>query len=222
MTDNKNNWPGWSLNDNPYGEGFDTQARQRMIDGSLELMLYVGKYKDKLGKNILEVGPFFNPLITSKKFPDKNIFYWENDRYVIDNLKKEFPETFPVYCDLNKIEGDSLSKLKNETLKAFNKTNQKKIKFDSVIISHVFNYIDYVLFMTILKDLMSKDALLFINNVVDYGLEDLYSKQRPRSIRETIESVEKVGFEVLDKKEIETTDKKFQKNNRLILVAKQK
>ncbi len=69
---------------------------------------------------------------------------------------------------------------------------------------------------------MSKDALLFINNVVDYGLEDLYSKQRPRSIQETIESVEKVGFEVLDKKEIETTDKKFQKNNRLILVAKQK
>jgi len=85
-------WPGWSLKDNLYGEDFDFAARQRMIKGSEELKSSLKKYEKNLGKVILEVGPFFNPLILPEKGSSVKVFYWENDPHVVKWINEKKPQ----------------------------------------------------------------------------------------------------------------------------------
>jgi len=223
MTDNQNfDWPGWPLNDNPYGEEFDLAARKRMVAGSQMLLPFLKKYKKEMGNIILEIGPFFNPLVTPEEFPEAKIFFWENDYHVLKYLKNIYfnKEVYPIFCDLNKIEGGSSLKLRLETQKFFQKIGLRKISFDSVVISHVFNYIDYKLLLMMLKEFIKKDGLLFINNVIDYGLPTFFSECRPKSIPETIKTVEAIRYNILEEKIFESPNKKHQKNKRLILIAK--
>src|SRR5438046_1099014 len=114
-------WPGWPLEGDPYGHQFDMAARERMVEGGRQLLPLINKHRKGIGKVVLEVGPFFNPLITPKDFSGKHIFYWENDRHVLEHLTKQMNghRTHIMYCDLNGIDGPSLLKLKSETLKAF-------------------------------------------------------------------------------------------------------
>jgi hypothetical protein len=175
-----------------------------------------------MGNVILEIGPFFIPLLSPKEFPDTKIFFLENDYHVLRHIKNTFlkEEVYPIFCDLNKIDGNYLLKFKLELKKHFIKLNLKKTSFDSVIISQVFNYIDYKLFLMVLKEFIKKDALVFINNVVDYGLPKFFSEKRPKSILETIRIVKETGYDILEKKILESPNKKHQKNKRLILVVK--
>jgi len=217
-------WPGWSLEANPFGENFDLAARKRMIKGSRILLPLIKKHSKKIGNPVLEVGPFFRPLVTPKLFPEKKIFYWENDRYVIEYLKKKYKEKhiFPIYCDLNKLEGASLLKLKVQTLIEMKMKGIKSEKFDSVVVSHVFNYIDYKLFLFIIKDFMKPKGLIFLNNVVDYGLPHYFSDKRPKSIPEILKSLKEAGFEIIEKRILDSPFPKHQKNKRLVLVAELK
>ena len=193
-----------------------------MLAGSQLLKPFLRKYKKDMGNMILEVGPFFRPLITLKDFPKAKIFFWENDYHVLKHFNNVYfgKNVYPVFCDLNKIEGNSLLKLKLDTKKEFTKIGLKKISFDSVVISHVFNYVDYRLFLIVLKKFIKKDGLIFINNVVDYGLPAFFSERRPKSIPETIKIVRETGYNIIEKKIFESIDKKHQKNKRLILIAK--
>lgn len=174
-----------------------------------------------MGGIILEVGPFFKPLVTPKDFPKAKIFYWENDHHVLKYIKNIYPKknVYPIFCDLNRIEGNSLLKLKMETQRQFAELGLKKVSFDSVVISHLLNYIDYKLFLIVLKELVRKNGLIFVNNVVNYGLPAFFSEKRPKSIPETIRAVKETGYNILEKKIFESPDKKCQKNKRLILVA---
>lgn len=218
----KYDWPGWRLKDNPYGEDFDFSARRRMVGGSLMILPYLKKYGDKLGDVILEVGPFFNPLINKNSFSDKTIIYWENDKYVLKWLReKKQKGVYPFYCDLNRIEGPSFLNLKIETEKILNELGKKK-GFDSVVVSHVLNYIDYKLFFIVIKDFLRPGGLLFINNVVDYGLPVFFSSRKPKSNSEVIKTFNEIGYNVIEKKEIESPYLEHQKNKRLIIVAKNK
>lgn len=215
-------WPGWPLKDDPHGKEFDLEAIKRMIAGSESLLPFIYKYKNDVCDTILEVGPFFNPLISTKNFPNKNICYWENDRHVLQWLPKFNNSELikPIYCDLKEIEGDSLITLKQETFKYFKEINNVKNKFDCVVISQVLNYVDYKLFLVILKSFVKKDGLIFINNVVNHGLADYFSEKRPRSIKETIETLDDIGYEIIEKDIIKTPYIKTQKKDRLILVIR--
>jgi len=215
-------WPCWPLQNNPHGHEFNIEARKRMLAGSRMLLPFLKKEKENMGNAILEVGPFFNRLIVPSDFPTSQIFYWENDYHVLKHLKKMFKEekVFPIYCDLNKIEGNSLLKLKLETQKYFKALKMNKIAFDSVVVSHVFNYIDYKLFLLVLKEFIKKDGLIFINNVTEYGLPAFFSEKRPRNIQETIKTIKETGYRIIEKKNFESPNKKHQKNKRLIVVAK--
>lgn len=215
-------WPGWPILDNPYGKDFDLDARKRMVDGSLKLLPFLNKYKNKMGKVILEVGPFFNPLVTPERFPNKHIFYWENDHHVLQFLAKNYNDnkTHAMFCDLNHIDGPSLLKLKSQTLKHFKTLGYEEVKFDVIVASHVFNYIDYRLFLMVVKDFLKKDGLLFINNVVNYGLPDFFSEQRPKSIPETLQTIKQTGYVIIDKTILDSPYPKYQRNKRLLVVAR--
>lgn len=217
----KLDWPGWPSKNNPFGGEFDLVARKRMISGSRQLLPLLRKYKREMGKIVLEVGPFFNPLVTPREFPRAKIFYWENDRHVLAHLKKIYNEkVFPIYCNLNAIEGTSLLKLKMETKKYFKKLGIDKISFDSVVASHVFNYIDYKLFLLILREFISPRGLIFINNVVDYGLPLFFSERRPKSIQETVRTIKDSGYSIVEKKILDSRNLKYQRNKRLLVAAR--
>ncbi len=218
---NNFDWPGWPLDNNPYGEQFDADARQRMFDGSNALVPFFKNYSSSMGSNILEVGPFFSPLITSEQYPEANIFYWENDHHVLKYLSKkyEYQSVYPIYCDFNRVQGDYILELRKETQRCFVDSNIKRPVFDSIIVSHVLNYSDYKLLFFLLKDFLRDGGLVFINNVVDYGLPEFFSEKRPESIEGTLDALDGFGYHILEQEILESPDAYHQKNKRLVLVA---
>ena len=200
----KVHWPGWSLDTNPFGEEFDEAARKRMVVGSRMLYPFLRKYQKKIGNTILEIGPFFNPLITPQTFPHATIVYWDNDTHVTHYLNTTYHNNVSAYpYNLNNIQ-----------------SNTHNLSFDAIIISHVLNYVDYTQFLRAIKEYSKKGGLLFINNVVNYGLPALFSEKRAKSIQETMKTVKEIGYTLVEKKSYESPDKKYQKNKRLILVLK--
>lgn len=195
-------WPGWPIAENSFGKEFDLDARKRMFQGSRALLPLMEKYKDGFGQRLLEVGPFFIPLITKESFPDKDIVYWENDPHVIKWLC-EFGGVEIEELDLNRLE---LSK-------------QAEPEFNAVIASEVLNYIDYRTFIAYIHKRIHPEGLLFINNVIEYGLPTLFSEKRPRSIGDIKHSLLESGFSIIEEQLIPSQNPEAQKEPRLVLVA---
>jgi hypothetical protein len=203
------NWPGWDLNSNEHGTEFDELARERMVAGGLELSKYIDKYLSNFGESILEVGPFFNPITKEigEKISTKLVTYWDNDPHVIQWLHEQnLPFDFIV---------------KKYNLNNLNPKNSEIIQeFDSMIASQIFNYIDSAAFLRFIRQKIYSDGLIFVNNVVEYGLPKFFVENRPKSIEKTIELIKKSGFEIVDYEIIPTKKPEFQKNDRLLLVAR--
>ena len=202
-------WPGWPVEDNPAKGELGPDARRRMVEGSKALLPFLEKYRNGAGDRILEIGPFFHPLITQESFPDAKISYWENDVHALRYLKEKYGENiFFISRADNPLQFLSLcSKERNEDG-----------LFDSVIISQVLNYMDYQPFLLELKAIIKAEGIIFINNVINYGLSRLMSGKRPKSIRETIETAEKTGYDVIEKDTFEPPKKN--EDRRLILVLR--
>ncbi len=195
-------WPGWRLSANPFGKDFDLAARKRMVKSSFMLAKILKKYKRERAA-VLEVGPFFNPLVTPTTFPNCDIFYYENDVHALKWLQKKFGKTtHPVYLDTELID------------------KERKQLFDFVVVSQVFNYIDYKKFIRSIKCFLRKGSLIFINNVIDYGLPILFSQKRPKSIREMVGAFKKEEYEIIEKTVMNFPNKRYQKNKHLLLVAR--
>ena len=195
------NWPGWPLSANPYESDFDEKARERMVKGGEELLPLLEKHSHKIGQRLLEAGPFFNPLVTPERFPNKAIVYLDNDLHTVLWLKEKKQGTV-VYCDLNSISEFSAPE-----------------KFDTLVASQILNYIDYKKFLYESGGFLNPGGLLFINNVVDYGIPALFSRKRPLSIEETISQVEVSGYQIVEKKVLVSPDPDSQENPRLLLVG---
>jgi len=210
--------PGRPLEHDPHWEFFNLEARKRMVVGSRELKHVLDKYDDQMWSFILEIWPFFNPLVTHKSFPNSIIFYLENDKYVIESIEKQ--NAYAIHCDLKYFDWDTITKIKNQLKNIFWSYNLERIKFDSVVASQVMNYIDYRFLIILLKLFVKPWGLVFLNNVVDYGLPMYFSDKRPKSIQETIRSFSEWNYEIVYKEVIDTPNPQYQKNKRLLLVAK--
>ena len=212
-------WPGWSLSKNKFGKEFDIEARKRMVDGRLKLNPFIKKYYKKLGTAILEIGPFFDPLIIPSKFKSKEIFYIDSDHYVKEYLTERFSNITFLLHNLNTEDENEWFSIEVCIMKELRKKNLKK--FDAIVLSQVINYIDYKKVFSLIKKYHTNNGLIFINNVIDYGIPSLFSDKRPRSDNELIEYLEKIGYKLIEKEIIATWNKDIQKNNRLILVIQQ-
>jgi hypothetical protein len=205
---NKYNWPGWDLKDNPFGKDFNLAARKRMVAGGKLLYLLIKKYKARLGNKVLEVGPFFDPLISTKLFKYKKIYYLDNDPFVLSYLKKKYKKAYLIPYNI-----DLIGK------RGKNKLNVNG-KFDSIIISQVFNYINCELLLKILKRLLKRGGYIFINNVANYGIPALFSEKRPKSLEETIKTIKAEKFKIVERRVIKSKNRNVKKDDRLLLVVK--
>jgi hypothetical protein len=205
------NWPGWELTINEHGDEFDALARDRMVRGGLKLSHYVRKYLPIIDTSILEVGPFFNPITKNieSSIRDKSVVYWENDPHAIRWLNEQ------SFLFDSKVEMYDLGREKESECQMLASN-----KFDAVIASQVFNYIDYSFFLRLAAKLLPCQGLIFINNVVDYGLPKLFSESRPKSIEETLRLVEISGFELVEFEIQPTEQPRAQRCDRLVLVGR--
>jgi hypothetical protein len=212
-------WPGWPLEANPYGDEFDGEARRRMLTGSRLLRPYLAKYQVKADKAILEVGPFFIPLIVPDEFADSAIFYWDNDVHALEWLAQNHRgQTFPIRCDLKEI--SERCDVVSATAALLRDVCIGQEAFDSIIVSQVLNYVDFKSFLSIMRSVLHEDGYVFINNVVDYGLPPHFSEARPTSIPHTLEGIAEVGYSIVEYEVIDSPDTQHQPNQRLIAVAK--
>lgn len=203
-------WSGWPLTDNRFGEEFDRDARIRMVMGGRRLIPYLLKNRKHLNGDLLEIGPFFTPLLYSPELRDvlpssTRATFLENDRNAVEWLQQQ-GNCRLLNLDINaaSFAGDLRDHLAGEL-------------FDSIIISQVLNYVDYKSLLTEVFTLLKSGGLLFINNVCDYGLPVLFSEKRPSDNESVVAASLTAGFIV---KEQQVIPKYFRKEpaDRLILV----
>lgn len=209
-------WDGWPLEDNLHGDEFDIQARIRMVKGGRLLLPVLNKYASKLGPKILEIGPFFNPLTSHlNTLNDHNVTFWEGDNSACRWLKNHtLPNFHPILCDIR-----SIDTTVDKTRKLFERLKLGEVRFTSIIISQVLNYINYKELLSHLFPLLESSGYLFINNVAHYGLPKFFDINRPDSLEETLTSVEQLGFHTVEKFELAPPNPPKHNNPRLILVS---
>lgn len=220
---NQLEFDGWPVDLNSFNGEFDEAARERMIKGGKCLLKYIHSYKEKLGKYILEIGPFFNPLVTREMLEEsQRLAYWENDLYALRELKERqlCNQVFPVACDINEI---GKVEFKFGSCPVFVESQNLKVysgKYDSIIMSQFFNYIHYQEFIAQIRRFINPGGLVFINNVVNYGIPEFFSAERPVSIEETIRTLQANDFEIVEKEVLPPP--RPNDDNRLLLVAEYK
>lgn len=209
-------WPGWPLSINQFGDEFDEAARIRMIVGGKRLIPFIAKHKERLRETFLEIGPFFNPITLSKELRDvipasSFILFLENDPFATAWLKSTFNANVLV-LDMN------APGFKDElNVCMLEESKSATLQLDTVIISQVLNYIDFRMLFESIYMLMRPGGVLFINNVIDYGIPPLFSEKRPRNNDELLEGVLERGFNLVEKAIVPKYFKK-ETSDRLILV----
>lgn len=193
---------GWSLDSHSFDGEFDKAARERMIKGGRLLLKYIDEYKLRLGNYIVEIGPFFNPLLNrSHLMPQQRLTYWENDLHALRWLKETHlcKQVFPVGCDINEI---GKIEFQFSSCPIFVESEELKVytgRYDSIIMSQIFNYIDYRTFIQQIRKFINPGGLLFINNVTDYGIPAFFSQKRPESRKEIIQTLKENDFKIIEK-----------------------
>lgn len=209
-------WPGWPLSMNPFGDEFDEAARIRMIIGGKRMIPFVIKYQHRLSANILEIGPFFNPLSISRELcqvipKDSNVFYIENDPFAIAWLRSTFAAgVFDL--DMN---ASGFGEAFQESM--FKETGSRQVSLGAVIISQVLNYVDFRHLFGLVYSWLIPGGLLFVNNVTNYGIPPLFSDKRPQSNEELLEGSLGKGFSLVEKAIMPRYFRK-EVNDRIILV----
>lgn len=199
-------WPGWPLDHNPFGKDFDLAARERMVKGSRMLLPLLQKYG--LGKVVLEAGPFFVPLIVPSD--KRTVIYADNDPFVVGYLRGKYPKAHGWKWDF---QGEQ------ELLPVL--VQRLGISgVDSILASHVLNYLDYSTFLQRMCHLLKEGGTLFLNHSTDYGLPPFFSSKRPKTNQEVVTSLEMIGFSLLETREIPTENLEIQPHPRLLLVAR--
>lgn len=196
------------MSGNIYGDEFDEAARVRMIQGSRKLIPFMLKYKSAFDRAILEIGPFFNPLLKQEALishiaPGHITTFIENDPYAVKWLRANY-DSKVIDIDLNHIPGN-------------NALSGEAAVFDVIVISQVMNYVDHRLLLACIYPVLSRGGLIFINNVINYGIPVLFSDKRPASDHDIRTAAVDQGFTVLESAQL---PRQFEQEpaDRLILV----
>ncbi|QSB29038.1 hypothetical protein [Flavobacterium sp. CLA17] len=209
-------WPGWSLDNNNFGEEFDAEARIRMIETGRKLLPYVLEYANHSSKQYLEIGPFFTPLLFSDEAintlpKDRKVSFLENDQNVISWLTEKFD------CNILNLDINAITFPQDLKQKMTSQFGAHENFYDVITVSQIVNYIDYKLLLANIYSSLKTGGQIFINNVIDYGIPVLFSEKRPKSNQEIINTAIALGYKVLLQEELAKTFNK-EPHHRLILI----
>jgi hypothetical protein len=106
------------------------------------------------------------------------ILYIDKDPEALHHLKTIYKRRASyLQGDVDAMNTDQLRRCYAFFRQQRSKRQQTCLLFDTVVISQVFNYIDYEKFLKKTHRILKKDGLIFVNNVVQYGIPDCFSKK---------------------------------------------
>jgi hypothetical protein len=186
----------------PYFEGEEgKQAYRRMVEGSLALQSYLEQFIQP-GQKVMEVGPFYDPLITNDKFPQTEITYVDRDEKALDFLN------------------DGKSRLVNFNFGVSDPAELNAIPLqDSIVTSHIINHIGLPNLVDTLKDKLKVGGYLFMNESIDYAAKELLHPDRPENLEEVLDYLRESGFRIVEYRIIPTSNPEYQPHSRFVIVA---
>ena len=195
---------------------FNLSARHRMIMGSRMLLPMLKKYLWwQIQGKVIEFGPFVNPLVTPTEnglwhTAFLNITYYDNEPRALAYLNDRFNK-FPQKPIIT-VCGNFKDIDKNLTGR----------KYDYMIMSQIFNYMDFRAFFQKAREHLNKNGLIFINNVADYGIPEYFapSGKRPESDEDVLWAAKELGFEIVEHECIQSIDPSHQIAPRLLAVIR--
>ena len=189
-----------------HGREFNDHAKARMIYGCAQLMPLIQEFEAFLDGHGLEVGPFKNPLLDPRMYPLKSLNFVDGDLGAIRYLRERFTshrKVKTIHVNLN----DPFLMVRDRLPK-----NQNVI-----IASQVLNYVSLNDFSRHLTNSAAPRCLLFLNNVIDYGIPDLFAQGRPEKDGEIEAAFQSLGWKILRRRSL-PPDFSEQPNPRLLLV----
>ncbi|MGE0616600.1 MAG: hypothetical protein AB7P04_13275 [Bacteriovoracia bacterium] len=188
---------------------FDAAAQVRMAEGGASLYPLIEKYDAQMRGPCVEFGPYLNPILAPTRFPAAEITFVDGDGTALRVLQDRFAVALPpvrfVQFDLSGPTAQLLERLPK--------------RFNAVVVSQVLNYLDFHRFLTTLHHVSNTNAYLFINNVIDFGIPERFSSNRPRDDREILATLPRFGWEIVEYQLVPSTSDRHQ-SPRLLLVAK--
>lgn len=180
---------------------------QGMASGNKTLATLLEKYGPELGTHVLEIGPFYSPLLVTNR-PlggiERDIFYWELDAAAIEHPLAQLsglPKRHPIQIDLNSLDS-------SKRIEAFLRLNQRRLdeahgeSFNTVVVSQVMNYLnDFSLVLRIVSDLQKPGDLIFSNEVLNYGTpqREHFAAKRPNSIYSISDALKTLDYEIVER-----------------------
>jgi hypothetical protein len=149
-----------------FGEHFEESEQERMMAGCRTIAPWIQAYAQEINGHCIEFGPFLNPLLEPNEFTNTDITFLDADSKIIGELGvkyRNYPRVKTICFDLNCGQPLPLQ------------------KFRAAVVSQVLNYIDSNQFLRALTQLAEPNSLLFINNVLELGIPELFSERRPKS-----------------------------------------
>lgn len=195
-------WPGWSVENNPYGPGFDTAARARMIAASALIDPILAKYLPV--QRAVEIGPLFNPHITLRNNPGERI-YIEKDSHAARWLRQYGTS---IRFDLASLPDHAALD-----------TTIPEHSIDLVVVSHVLNYVDYTRCIDYCAHILRPGGYLIISNITNHGAPEHFSKKRPKRMSDII-GYARQKHDIVEKHIVPSEEPRHQKNKTLIVIAR--
>lgn len=190
-----------------YGEYFDVVAKERMASGCRMLEPWIHNRTDQMKGNCIEFGPFLNPLLEPENLPHSRITFVDGDSTVTRRLREKFYDRKSV---------NSVCINLNSPLSLAVKFDGK---FNTIVASQILNYIDYRKFFEEVTSIAENNALLFLNNVIDYGIPELFSNARPKNDQEIFDTLKYLGWAIEESVQVQSLYTQ-QVNPRLLIVAR--
>lgn len=197
-------WPGWSVENNPYGLEFDAAARARMIAASALIEPILARYLP--AKRAVEIGPLFNPHITPANNPGERI-YIEKDDHAARWLRQY---GISIRFDLASLPDHA----------ALNYTIAPH-SVDLIVVSHVLNYVDYTRCIDYCAEVLRPGGHLIISNITNHGAPDHFSKKRPKRMSDII-GYARQKHDIVERHIFPSEEPRHQTNKTLIMVARRR
>lgn len=186
----------------PFFEGDEgKKAYKRMVSGSLELEPFLEMIISQ--GRVMEVGPFYDPLITKEKYPNCEIVYIDRDNQALKFLESEKVRT--RYFEFGLSADSDLNDLSEQ---------------DYIVTSHIVNHVGLPHLVNTLKTRLKVGGYLFMNESIDYGGDGIMHEDRPKTIDQILDYLRSNGFITVVYRIIPTSNPIPQPNPRLVVVAR--
>jgi len=167
-----------------------------------DLRRFLERYEadGKIGERVLDLGAGDKPITSDLRTP-REIYLVDIAEQISCLGQDGPPKIIPICQDLEGLTQSDPDFFKNLG------------SMDTLVASSLFNYVSWRRLISDVKDTHNPGGYFFVDNLIGAGLPLLFSRYRPRSHSEIVQTFDEWGYEVIEQVE---------KSNTSIVIAKKK